>query len=513
MENTSEIKVLKPIEYGNLRKQRVAAYCRVSSDGEDKANSFMAQIRYYSDYIRSKPDMQLVDIYADEGITGTSIEKRDEFKRLLRDCENKKIDRVLVKSVTRFARNSLECIETVRKLRLCGVSVFFENDNMDTEKINSEMILYIKSAFAQGEALSASKRKAQSNRMRMESGTYAGTSAPYGYRLEDKKLVIVPEEAETIKEIFKLYLSGIGVNEIAKILNETHKERYWSGRGIRYILTNEKYVGDSLYQKTYSPCTLPYSMRINHGELPQYLYANTQEPIVSREEFETAGRILVAQKERYYKPQYNEKPFYIKRIECAHCGWAYKRVVKNGKEVWVCAKKGLKSNKCHAPTLTQQIVDKAFIRFFNRLKANERYMLDDTITLFVRLKGKITRESSGIKEIDSELATCAKQYGAYGEMYAKGVLNEATYYEKSELIKGRMSELRSRRMKLLNEDEEEMCIELLRSVKKAVHNSDYITTPAPDLMENIVDFIKVNEDNSLTFVLYGGLELKQSLED
>lgn len=512
MENMVEVKVFKPIEYGYAQKQRVAAYCRVSTDGEDKVNSFMAQIQYYSDYIRSNPDMQLVNIYADEGITGTSIDKRDEFKRLLRDCENKKIDRVLVKSVTRFARNSLECIETVRKLRLCGVSVFFENDKIDTEKINSEMILYIKSAFAQGEALSASKRMTKSNRMRMENGTYVSPKAPYGYRLENKKLIIVPEEAEIIKEIFKLYLSGVGISHIENLLNTKHKETRWTQKRVRYILTNEKYVGDSLYQKRYSPCTLPYSLRVNRGELPQYLYSNTQEPIVTREEFETVGRMIDAQKEKYYKPQYNEKSLYIKRIVCAHCGWAYKRVVKNGKEVWVCTKKGQELNDCHAPALTRQVVDRTFMHLFNRLKANERYILDDTITLLGRLKGKITRESSGIQEIDSELATLGKQYGAYGEMYAKGILNEATYYERSEIIKGKMSELRSQRMKLLNENEDEMCIDLLRSVKKAVHNSDYITEPDIELMEKIIDYIKVNEDNSLTFVFYGGLELKQALE-
>lgn len=339
MENTVEVKILKPIEYGCVQKQRVAAYCRVSTDGEDKVNSFMAQIQYYTDYIRSKPDMQLVDIYADEGITGTSIDKRDEFKRLLRDCENKKIDRVLVKSVTRFARNSLECIETVRKLRLCGVSVFFENDNIDTEKINSEMILYIKSAFAQGEALSASKRMAKSNRMRMENGTYMSSSAPYGYRFEDKKLIIVPEEAEVVREIFKLYLSGVGSNKIESLLNKTHRERRWTQQGVRYILTNEKYVGDSLYQKRYSPCTLPYSLRVNRGEHPKYLYSNTQEPIVTREEFETVGRMIDAKKEKYCKPQRKDKSLYIKRIVCAHCGWAYKMVIKRGKRYGYALKK------------------------------------------------------------------------------------------------------------------------------------------------------------------------------
>ena len=139
-------------------KIRVAAYCRVSTDKTDQVNSFLTQMRYYTDYIKSNPKMILIDIYADEGISGTLMDKRDEFKRLLKDCKNRKIDRVFVKSVTRFARNSLECIEAVRELKSYGVSVFFENDKIDTENMNSEMLLYIKSAFAQNESMSLSKR-------------------------------------------------------------------------------------------------------------------------------------------------------------------------------------------------------------------------------------------------------------------------------------------------------------------------------------------------------------------
>ena len=197
-------------------KIRVAAYCRVSTDKTDQVNSFITQMRYYTDYIKSNPKMILIDIYADEGISGTLMDKRDEFKRLLKDCKNRKIDRVLVKSVTRFARNSLECIEAVRELKSYGVSVFFENDKIDTENMNSEMLLYIKSAFAQNESMSLSKRMVQSIRMRMEEGTYKLGIAPYGYKLVDGELVVEADEARNIRKIFDLYLSGIGANAIVK---------------------------------------------------------------------------------------------------------------------------------------------------------------------------------------------------------------------------------------------------------------------------------------------------------
>ena len=167
MADIREIRVIKPTKNNDKEKLRVAAYCRVSTDSDDQINSFIAQVRYYNDYIREQPDMVLVDVYADEGITGTCMNKRDEFNRMMKDCRAGKIDRIFVKSVSRFARNSLECIESVRELKKCGTTIFFENDGIDSKTMNHELILYIKSAFAQGESMSASKRVRRSNQMRM----------------------------------------------------------------------------------------------------------------------------------------------------------------------------------------------------------------------------------------------------------------------------------------------------------------------------------------------------------
>ena len=299
---TREVKVIKPTLGANAeRKLRVAAYCRVSTDSSDQINSFIAQMRYYSDYIRNHESMVFVDIYADEGITGTCINKRDEFKRMLKDCQNRKIDRVLVKSVQRFARNSLECIESVRVLAECGVSVYFESDNIDTKNMNSEMILYIKSAFAQGESISASKRMSTSFRMKMEDGTFVATSAPYGYRLIDKQLIVCPEEAEIVKKIFAWYLAGVGMNAIAATLNRDMEKPFWAVCHIRYILSNEKYIGDTMMQKTYTPPMLPLRNRPNRGERPKYYAEDTHEAIILKEDFEAAQMLRRRREEKYLK--------------------------------------------------------------------------------------------------------------------------------------------------------------------------------------------------------------------
>ena len=306
-----EVQVIKATKTGEkAEKIRVAAYCRVSTDKDDQLNSFFAQMMYYRDYVRGNDKMVLVDIYADKGITGTELAKRDEMKRLIRDCKHKKIDRVLVKSVTRFARNSLECIETIRTMKSCGVSVLFENDHIDTETMNSEMMLYIKSAFAQSEATSASKRMSTSIRMKMEDGTYYNTSRPYGYKWEDRNLVIVPEEAEIVREIFSMYLSGESFNSIIATIQPRTPERKWSPYSIGYVLTNEKYVGDILWQKSFTPSVLPLRKRYNRGEMPKYLCNDAHQAIISREDFSIVKRLMSERKEKFYSQNKREHGLY-----------------------------------------------------------------------------------------------------------------------------------------------------------------------------------------------------------
>lgn len=258
-EKTKIVQVIRPTKEfaGEAGIKRFAAYCRVSTDSDDQINSFLTQVRYYTEVAREDPTLELVDIYADEGITGTCMNKREEFKRLLKDCSLGKIDVVYVKSIQRFARNSLECLEAVRKMKDCGVTVFFENDKIDTAKMSSEMILYIKSAFAQNEALAYSKRVSTAYRMKMEDGSFLTYHAPYGYRWDGQRLIVVPEEAEVVKKIYELYLSGNGVSRITSFLNKkgfTVGEEQWNSNRVRYILGNEKYIGDCMLQKTYTAC-------------------------------------------------------------------------------------------------------------------------------------------------------------------------------------------------------------------------------------------------------------------
>jgi len=201
-------------------KLRVAAYARVSSDSADQLNSYLAQVDYYTRFISSREDWELVDVYADEGLTGMETKKRDDFNRMIADCRDGKIDRILVKSVSRFARNQEDYIYYMRELLRLGVTISFEKENLDTGKMNSEQVADIYGAFAQIETTGHSANMRISNRIRMEKGIFVPAKAPYGYRLIQNNLVIVPEEAEVVRRIYQMFLSGQGIFDIANELNQ-----------------------------------------------------------------------------------------------------------------------------------------------------------------------------------------------------------------------------------------------------------------------------------------------------
>lgn len=234
-----EVRIIQPITAQAADKLRVAAYARVSSDSADQRNSFAAQVKYYTQFIQAHADWQFVDIYADQGITGTRADKREEFLRLLADCRAGKIDKILVKSVSRFARNAQDCIRAVRELKDLGVTVAFEKERINTAVMGNEMFLSMMSAFAQEESISISKNMRKGAVMRMQNGTFRLSQPPYGYRLDENgMLVIQPQEAEIVRRIFESFLTGKGIQQIGKELEDQNIPKFrgeavWSKNVVR----------------------------------------------------------------------------------------------------------------------------------------------------------------------------------------------------------------------------------------------------------------------------------------
>lgn len=275
------------------RQLRAAAYCRVSTDQEEQLTSYEAQVAYYTDKIMSNPEWTLAGIFADEGITGTSVKKRTNFLRMIRLCRKGKIDIILTKSISRFARNTVDCLNYIRELKELGIAVIFENENINTMKADTEIIITMLAGFAQAQSESISQNVRWGKRQAFKSGKVSFQySRIYGYeRGENDKPRVIPEQAAVVRRIFQSYLAGSSVPDIKRMLEAegiaaAGGKPQWSVGALQYMLRNEKYCGDALLQKTFVENCISKKTRKNNGELPKYLVQNHHEAIIDRTLFE-----------------------------------------------------------------------------------------------------------------------------------------------------------------------------------------------------------------------------------
>ncbi len=350
------------------KRTRVAAYTRVSSGKEAMLNSLAAQISYYKNLIVTNSEWEFAGIYADEGLTGTS-ESRDQFQALINDCRNGKIDMIITKSISRFARNTLILLETIRELKSLNIDVFFEEQNIHTLSSEGEMILTFMATFAQEESRSVSENMKWRIKKDFEEGIMWGGKDSLGYRIIDRKLVLVPEEAEIVQLIFELYLQGYGDMQIAKILNEEGvepmKSKVWNRSSIRNILINQNYTGNLILQKTYRENHLTKVTRLNKGEFDKYYVEDNHEPIISEEVFNEASmlRASKANKNEYIE---NESP-YKGKIRCGNCDkmYTFRRTKYN--DIWLCSTARQKgASSCNG----KQVPDKKVMEASNILGVN-----------------------------------------------------------------------------------------------------------------------------------------------
>ena len=505
-----EVQVINP----NLKQKtddllRVAADCRVSTDSEDQINSFIAQVRYYNEFISRNKNMVLVDVYADEGITGTCAEKRDEFLRMVSDAKKGKIDRILVKSVSRFARNALECIENIRILKSYGTTVLFENDNIDTETMNSEMILYVKSAFAQSEAMAGSKRVSTAFRMKMERGEFKTTNAPYGYDLVDGNLIPNSEQAPIVQRIFKEYLSGNGMTKVAEIINEEEQtNRIWDKTAIKYVLKNEKYIGDSLWQKTYTPQILPFKKKRNKGQVEKFYVTNTHQGIIAKEVFDLVQeKISTSCVSKRNTGKIAETPF-DRKIFCGGCGWSYGKIISSGELYWGCINDDLSAGKCSGPNIKHEILEKAFIRAYNKLRLYETEIVDKTLSQLISIRTSLASMNEEVSSLNREIAILSEQNSMYNELKTKNIIDDVSYYEKTMVIMNRLNALRDKRLKLVAADEDEMIIEKIRKLKSNLDKTPKAIFVFDEAIFNLlVEKVFVFPDNKVVFELLVGIKL------
>lgn len=424
----------------SYRRQRVAAYARVSTDTEEQQGSYEAQCNYYENYIRQNTEWTYVKVYADEGISGTSAKKREGFNEMIQDAMDGKIDFIVTKAISRFARNTLDTLTYVRQLKDKGVGVYFENQNINTLDSKGEVLLTILAALAQDEIRCLSENVAWGKRKRYADGeVFIPTERFLGFEKDsDGNIVINEDEAKTVRLIFKLFIEGKTEGSIKRHLENKGIPapgggQKWYTRTITSMLQNEKFIGDSLLQKGYVADFLTKKVVKNNGALPQYYVENSHPAILSREVFDLAQAEIARRKElRTDKRICTDSPF-GGRVICGQCGGFFGRKVWHSnsqykKTIWRCNEKYRTKGKkeCDLPHLDEETVKSAFVTAFNQIFIYKDEVLETLDTL---INDTLSEEKTdmAIAKLHDELEIIELKTKALIDRNSKTVLNQEEY--------------------------------------------------------------------------------------
>lgn len=383
MKRITKIEEIKEIGY--KKKLRVAAYARVSTGSDEQLLSMETQKAHYENYINANDEWVFAGLYFDEGISGTKVEKRNGLLQMLSDCEAGSIDFLITKSISRFSRNTTDCLEMVRRLQELNIPVYFEKENINTGSMESELMLTILSSMAESESLSISENEKWSIQKRFQNGTYIVSYPPYGYKNKDGQMKIISNQAPVVKRIFEEALAGKGTRAIARGLNNdsipAKKGSSWSAATINGILKNEKYTGDVLFQKTFTDSN--FNRHKNRGEHNQYLVQNHHEPIITHEIFDRVQDMLDHQgKEKGIKKgrgKYQKRYAFSGKIKCGNCGGTFKRRQHDKPSgdyiAWCCNKHIDNKKECNMKYVTDVAIKNAFITMMTKLAVTQKKIL------------------------------------------------------------------------------------------------------------------------------------------
>jgi len=521
----------KPVK----RQQRVAAYCRVSTDEEEQLTSYEAQQTYYTDKIMTNPDWTMAGLFADQGITGTSARKRPEFLRMIRQCKQKKIDIVLTKSISRFARNTVDCLHYIRALRELGIAVIFEKEGINTLESDSEMLITILGAFAQAESESISGNVVWGIRQSMREGKVGYQYKRwYAYQKgSDGRPEIIPEQAEVVRQIYDRYIAGASLRQIKDWLESQNilnvdGEPEWTLSTIKGILTNEKYCGDALLQKTFIQDCISKKVIRNTGQLPQYLIQNCHKGIVSRQIFDSvqaemarrnAGKSPSKKNAPTGRTSYASRYALSERLVCGECGTLYRRCVwaKKGRKriVWRCVSRldyGTKYCR-HSPTLAEEPLQRAILAAINEAMGNRDEMVGQITEAMELELAPIPGQTVSLAGIQRRIGELEGQFNLLLEQAAE-LMGSQDYMAQFQSITNKIAALKEQRSQM-----EEQQRSNAAAVQKMTMTVSLMEKMSPELTEwdeswirQLVDTVKVLSEDSITVYLRGGIEIQQSIK-
>ena len=516
------------------KQLRVAAYCRVSTKEEEQASSYEAQCEYYTDKIMSNKEWTMAGIFADEGITGTSTKKRTEFLRMIRQCKQKKIDLILTKSIQRFARNTLDCINYTRILRQLGIGVLFEKENINSLPPDSEFMITMYGAMAQSESESISGNIRRGRQMHANVGTLkVPCHRLYGYKKdENEKFCIIPEQAEVVREIYERYKNGASLRNLKDWLESNHIKTVlgteeWSVSAIKGILTNEKYCGDVLLQKTF--CTDVISKKIvkNIGQMTQYYMPDHHEGIVSKEQYQ-AVQAEMARRGALRSPSreavtgrscYTSKYALSDRLVCGECGTLYRRKTRNIKgniyHEWRCISRLEYGKKyCHeSPTLREIPLQNAILAAINSAMSNKPALLD-------RIRNAVSLELLPVQGQTMSLADIERRLEQLDEQFQR-LLAEAIDAEDKEACNAQFAEILAEQTVLKKQketilqssaDADRVCGRMKQAEQALDTAASTLTEWNETAVRQTVERVTVLSADEILVRIKGGAEIKQRLE-
>ncbi|WP_062197137.1 recombinase family protein [Massilibacterium senegalense] len=518
-----------------IKQLRVAAYCRVSTGSEDQLNSYKSQVSYYSDLIQKNVEWVLADIYADEAITGTQVTKREDFQRMINDCMNGDIDMVITKSISRFARNTLDTLKYVRMLKERDIAVYFEDEKINTLTMDGELLLVVLSSVAQQEVENISANVKKGLKMKMQRGELVGFQGclGYDYHPEDKSISINEKEAEIVRYIFQRYVEGAGGSIISRELEnlgyKTKKDTpTWAETTVLGIIKNEKYKGDILMGKTFTLDPISKRRLENFGEEDQYYLRNHHEPIVSAEIFDKAqeirmrrnrGRNTVANNGGK-REKFSRKYAFSCMIECAYCDSTLTRRrwhsgTKYGKTIWQCVT-STKKGKRFCPDskgIPEEAIEKAFLESYRIMCNNNKDVLEEFLQRMEEALSSNTIHKE-IAKIEKEIQGLENKKNKLVDMRLEDIIDNETYEEKYNALMQEINEkVQTREKSLSNLEEEKDIKKRLLTFKKVLEQNEVIDTFDRYVFESVVDKIivgGVDEDGNkdpamITFVYKTGL--------
>lgn len=517
-------------------RKRVAAYCRVSTDDEEQLNSFSSQVKYYRELIEKETDWMMAGVYADEAITGTQVSKREGFQKMIRACLAGEIDMVITKSISRFARNTLDTLKYVRMLKERNIAVFFEDEKINTLSMDGELLLVVLSSVAQQEVENISNNVKKGLAMKMSRGELVGFAGAFGYDYDPatKSISVNHEQAEIVRHIFNRYVYGVGTSTIARELEEMgvlnpSGSKTWHQSTVAGIIRNEKYTGDLLQGKTFTVDPISHRRLENLGESDKYLLKDHHEAIISRELFSQAQEILEKRsqchsnarlKTNEYRSLYTNKYAFSCKCRCGFCGATLTRRTwhsgKYKKTIWLCVR-AVKKGKKYCPqckAITETAIMSAFAESYKLMTRNHKDVLDELLERVEKalsgddVQERIEKEKEKLKDMSSKLNNLL-------DMHLEGKIDYDTYDKKKSDLQKRIDDLKSVIADLQDVGNTKLNIEdRIAFMREKLKQADTIKEFDRQVFESIVDYVVVggyNEEGNadpsmITFVYRTGFK-------